>query len=335
MVVVSISEMYDMRTEKGKMALVGIHTPNIGQIMRRWLGLCLNHRFYRILDADISLSCAAMMPADPLQVGTRSYELAPQDLMNPILYRAMTNETWNSVLARLYARTGANIDQNSVKAFNDAFSSLDADTQESIYYTLLSLPEWKKAMPQQGLTMRGLRPLVFPVYANIGEGLSPSTHLAALPGTNYGSDASGNPAGAVGSSAQNPNPSSIRYYKGSARPMPRFPCTVPDASFGDPLTVTGDNAINNVAAPINQGRTYVCGILMPPARTKEMYFRLRVVWHVEFQEICTIPDKTAVVGDDLAYLRSYSFSEASKAPDSVETGCLETVGVDPTLVMEK
>lgn len=335
MVVVSISEMYDMRTEKGKMALVGIHTPNMGQIMRRWLGLCLNHRFYKILSADVSLSCAAMMPADPLQVGVDSNEISPQDLMNPILYRAMTNETWNSVLARLYTRTGADVDQNSVKAFNDAFVGLTSDVQESIYYTLLSLPEWKKAMPQQGLTMRYLRPLVFPVYANIGEGLSPSTQLAALPNSNYGSDGAGQPVSGLGSSNQNPNQSTIRYYKGSARPMPRFPCTMPDASFGDAVNIIGDNATNNVNSFVNQGRTYVCGILMPPARTKEMYFRLRVVWHVEFQDLCTIPDKSVVNGDTLAYLRSYSFSEASKAPDSVETGCLETVGVDPTLIMEK
>lgn len=334
MVVVSISEMYDMRTEKGKMALVGVHTPNMGQIMRRWLGLCLNHRFYRILGADVSLSCAAMMPADPLQVGVDSDEISPQDLMNPILYRAMTNETWNSVLGRLYGRAGGDVDQNSVKAFTDAFTQLDADAQESIYYTLLSLPEWKKAMPQQGLTMRNLRPFVFPVYANFGEGEVPSTHLTSLSMDTYASNLDGTPA-KLGSTTANPHFNSVRYYKGSARPMPRFPCTVPDAEFGDPVSITGDNAINKVNSFVNQGRTYVCGILMPPARTKEMYFRLRVVWHVEFQEICTIPDKAVVVGDTLSYLRSYSFSEASKAPDSVETGCLETVGVDPKLIMEK
>lgn len=335
MVVVSISEMYDMRTEKGKMALIGVHTPNMGQIMRRWLGLCLNYRFYKILGADVSLSCAAMMPADPLQVGVDSDEISPQDLMNPILYRAMTNETWNTVLSRLYGRTAGNVDQNSIKAFNDAFSALDSDTQEAIYYTLLSLPEWKKAMPQQGLTMRNLRPLVFPIYANQGEGIVPPQHLTALGSSSYASDTNGTPT-QVSSTTQNPNANSVRYYKGSARPMPRFPCTVPDASFGDPVNVVGDNAINKVIPFINEGRTYVCGILMPPARTKEMYFRMRVVWHVEFQEICTIPDKSVAVGDGLAYLRSYSFSEASKAPESVDTGFLETVGcVDPKLIVEK
>lgn len=163
--------MYDMSTVQGKIGVIGVHTPDFVSIDRKWHGYFLNHRYFKIRSCTVKIACASNLPLDALGVGTSPGKVAPQDIMNPILYRAVSNETWNLFVSRLYSvsNSTASVDVNSVHAEPDAFPSF-LGNQENLYYALLSSDEWKKAMPQAGLVMKGLRPLCYPVVSQFGNG---------------------------------------------------------------------------------------------------------------------------------------------------------------------
>lgn len=328
MVVRKISEMYDMRTTLGRIGVVGIHTPTWGQIDRRWHGDFLQHKFYRVLGCSVRMACASALPPDPLQIGVSGQAIAPQDIMNPILYRAVSNETWNSIVGRLLGGTGATTDTNSVKTLNDALSSLSDDQCENLYYALLSSNEWRKAMPQSGLTMKGLKPLCYPVYGTFGNG--EIVHgMTAGPNPVLGSTSDGK---VTSTTATPQNVNTDRMIRGRAVPMPRMACTSGALSYD-----ADDGYLNNVPQDIN--RTYVSAIVLPPAKLSVFYYRLIVDWWISFSEPVSLLEK--LIGPDQAsdgsytYNRSYQFSSAKEIGGNEPDGSVATVQADLDLVMEK
>lgn len=330
MVVRKISEMYDLRTSLGRLGVIGVHTPSADQIARRWLGDMINHKFYRLLKCNVRMACASMLPADPLQVGVKAGAIAPQDIMNPILYRAVTNDSWNSLVGRLYGSTGADVDTNSLKSIPDAFSTMvDADV-EDVYYSLLSSDEWRKAMPQSGLSMSNLRPFVFPIYGVFGQGLvvNPNNGTGASPNQILGTT-DGGVSGAVSPTGSNVN--SDRIMRGPAVPYPRMACTFGDLGYDE---VGG--LINNPQSP---ARSYVCAIALPPAKLQNFYFRMIIDWYVEFSEPVSILEKLNALQQaedgSFTYQRGYSFTSSKELDGGTDVSSLSTVGADVDLVMEK
>lgn len=327
MVVRKISEMYDMRTTLNRLGIVGIHTPSWGQIDRRWHGEFLTHKFYRILGCQVRMACASALPPDPLQIGVTGKAIAPQDIMNPILYRAVSNETWNAIIGRLYGTSGVTTDTNSIKTLENALSGLSDAECEQMYYAMLSSNEWRKAMPQAGLSMSGLKPLCYPVYGTFGNGeVVGNLTAGASPvlGSNVqGVDASDNPSSG--------NLNTDRMLRGRAVRMPRLACSMGGMAYDET-----DFLVNT---PQDVNRTYVGAIVLPPAKLTVFYFRLIVDWFVSFSEPVSMLEK--LVGKAQAqdgsftYNRTYEFTSAKDLAGDQPDGTVSTDGADLDLVMEK
>lgn len=333
MVTVSIEEMYDMATSLNKIGIIGIHTPNLGQIARRWAGLMINHKFLRVKSCDVHLACASMLPADPLQIGTTTGTIAPQDMMNPLLYRAVSNESWNAFTSRLFATSGASVNQNSVKVFTEEFSSQSDDNNEKIYYNALSEPGWKKAFPQSGLDINGLKPLVYPILTQFGNGEAGINNYGLLGSGSQATTPAGNPTTVTNPTTGTAQLDNARYFRGRAQPMPRFPTSYPYVST-DSTSVVGDTWTLMFQDSYQIPRTYVACILTPPGKLVKFYYRLRIVWHIEFSDMCTATER--VVGNSMVTAGNYAYSRQYTIPEAVSSKLSEDSALvtDSDLVSE-
>lgn len=322
LVIVRITNMYDMQSTIKKMGILGIHTPSTTAITSKYSGLFRNYKYMKVLSCDIRLACASLLPADPLQVGVEAGQVSPADMMNPLLYRAVSNDTWNTVMNRLYA-TGSGYSGDVVRAFPNAWTSSNVtDTMAAnIYYALLADDGWRKAMPQSGLSMTGLRPLVYQVVNNFGNtgGIGQTTGNSATQLDNVSATAPG------GSST---NVSTAQTIRGSAIPMPRIP------------TVG-----NETGLPNNVPKTFVACLVIPPADLTVMYYRLVVSWTIEFQDVRPISDwatlsEIANIGSSSHYSAwsvsaSKDLEKIDEDDDVEEVGFVDALNMSPKLVMEK
>ena len=328
---VTVTEMYDMRTVKDKLGVIGIHTPTSSSIARRWHGLFDNHRKFQIVSCSIRLASASMLPADPLQIGVSGTAVAPEDIMNPILYRAVTNESWNSVINRIYGSSGT--ESPSVHYMtDDAFSGVSAENQRKAYYGLLGSNEWKKAMPQTGLSMGSLRPLVYSVVSTFGNMYNPTAGTSTSQLDRIASVSTNGAPQSVTSGSNNQT-----VFKGRAHPYPALPCSTPGSSTieGYPYPF-----LDIFSAP----KSYVACIVMPPATLTVMYYRLLISWKIRFFGPVSSFDKENLV--DIAdagayvYTKNYTITSAKEVDEVDEetkssANTVDSIGSVMELVMEK
>ena len=352
MVFVKVSETYDLSTKIGKMGLVGIHTPTGDLISRMWPGLILQHKKFKFVECDVAMACASMLPADPLQIGVEAGAIAPQDMFNPILYKAVSNESmnqfqaWLNIVQQTEGLTGA-FNQGSVVDVNDPVfdsSGAKAGTPEpsliydqfKMYYALLADSDgWRKAMPQAGLEMRGLYPLVFQVVSQFGSGPENSSADAdaniSVPGLRAGSsEVKKNPSSYLGtvSSIQN------RTMRGPSMRMPAIDTTFFTTSaltdeYLVPAGINVDTSLDKVSP------AYVGMIILPPAKLNQLYYRLKVTWTIEFTGLRSAVDvanwsNLQTIGR-LAYGSDYDIQSSSM---SAKTGMVDTSGSSITKIME-
>ena len=364
---VKVSETYDLSTKVNKMGFLGIHTPDGRLVHDHYKGLFENFKKYRFVSCDVAMACASMLPADPLQIGVEAGDIAPQDMFNPILYKACSNDSMSTLLNRLYAgQVGASsnvIAKNSVVADNSPDFGYDADNyvdQFAMYYGLLSdTSGWKKAMPQQGLTMSNLRPLTFGILATQGQ----PSYVG-----DFGDGASRVYFPSLGVDGNNIVTSGFnaigRYMRGPTSPMPAMDTyvMVRDQSVGassgseqvqepavtstypekDGVTHEGPEALQNVVMPnISAPDCFVGAIVLPPAKLNRLYYRLKVTWTIEFSGIRSLTDLTSWYGLALAGVNSYgsdyetqSAIIAKTASQSAKMGMVDTADADITKVME-
>lgn len=329
MVVVKVRETYDLHTIRNKMSVIAIHTPDPDIIKRNWSGLLMNCKFYRPLSADVTIACASMQSADPLQVGTVEGEIAPEDLFNPILYKAVTNESFSLLEARVLAMNNevtsvetagntARIDSDGATPFEDDFST---------YYGLLSDAHgWRHANPQVGLSMTGLRPLVHEVLTNFG--------MANMVNATNTLESLRVPQNTVsGGGTQTVAP---RFMRGNAKPMPRIPCTsfaAANTSVAAGFAIPENISVNNQTI-VNSLRTVVAAICIPPSRLHELYYRMVVEWSIEFSEIRTLSEIAGWAAlsnlGDATHFSDYSFGE-SKVVDNVQSMAAANVELDKVM----
>lgn len=300
MVFVSVSETYDLKTVKDKMSVICVHTPDNATLKHAYPGFHLNYRFFRLNSCDVSLACASMLPADPLQVGEAAGDIAPEDLFNPILYKAMSSEGMSNLEKRLMAMVNGDsgvddISDGSVKGSRDFFVVNGNDFDR--YYTLLSNPAgWKMANPQSGLRMDNLYPLVYETWTNLG-------------GTNEYPNV--NPSG---EETTTPAYMTVKSFRGSAHKMPRMPCTVytgnSPISVGFPGLVAGNVQKDLPDYPVCP----VACIIVPPSRLHSLYFRMVIKWTIEYTEPRPFSDIADFSG--LSYMAANfygsDYSETSK-----------------------
>lgn len=337
MVFVKVRETYDLHTLRNKMTVIGIHTPKSSIVKRNYPGLLLQCKGWRPVAADVRLACASMLPLDPLGVGTTEGDVAPEDVFNPILYKAVSNFSMSQIeqmihlLGNSVASTPASTDGESIISTNNGITSDDFD----IYYGLLADTHgWKHANPQSGLSMSGLRPLVYEVLQNIGDNKPYSDG-------NGIQDPSGlNPDGKM-------YPITPQAFRGKAHPLPilntlQYKKALTEASdYGAlPLTMaTGfDNQLKTGSTSDSFNRVFndqvgvpspkvFCGcIIVPPSRLHQLFYRLVCEWTLEFVGIRALSD--VVSWTDLASMGAsshwidYDFGESKLVPE--ETSLVDT-----------
>lgn len=318
MVTVAISETYDLKTQPNKMSVLCVHTPKPATLRNAYPGLHVNYRFFKFDKCDLRVACASMLPADPLQVGTDSGDIAPEDLFNPILYKAISTEGMSNLEKRLQAMNngdigGNDISSGSVEGSNDFFALGGTDFLR--YYALLSNPQgWKMANPQAGLRMDGLYPLVYETWTNLGG-------TSEYPGVD--SD---------GYETTTPGQMTVKTFRGSAHRMPRLPCTVYTGSTGVGAGLGGLVAGNNQTELPTVPSCPVACIIMPPSKLHSLYYRLVVKWYVTYSEVRPLSDVANFEG--LAYIGNtvygsdYTYAKIKESLAMQDTDMVDASGVD-------
>lgn len=333
-VLVKVSETYDLSTKVGKMGIIGIHTPFSDLITRHYAGLVQNFKYARFVSCDVAMACASMLPADPLQIGVEAGSIAPQDMFNPILYRAVSNESMNNILGFIGSkgRLNATMSKGSVVDINDAvFNSGETVLDQfSMYYGLLSNTEgWRKAMPQAGLTMTGLYPMVYQLLASTAQTPPGGINL------DFSSPDFANGGLAVPSSDTNiVTKNSVAVMRGNGMRMPRFP-TITYTNVGTRDTELGPstNVTSNLSD--NSFDAYVAMIILPPAKLNQLFYRLKVTWTIAFEGLRSITDISrwnalADIGNE-SYGTDYA--SQSKSMSSIN-GMVDASDADVTKIMD-
>lgn len=332
MVYVRVSETYDLSTKVNKMGIVAIHTPESDLITRHWKGLFMNYDKFRLVSCDVAMACASMLPADPLQIGIEAGSIAPQDMFNPILYKAVSNDSMNTFLQFMYGQDVSALEgvvamsKNSVLDVHDTnFFTSDGSAldQFSMYYSLLSNSDgWKKAMPQAGLQMKGLYPLVFQRLSNVG-----------FTGNKFLNDEGSAYVPVLSDSAVTDGVLNYaRFMRGNAVKMPSVPTTY---FVNSPVSSNVEGTKQHTMDAASLPSCYVGLIILPPAKLNQLYYRLKVTWTVEFTGVRSLTEisnwtNMASIGA-LSYGTDYS-EQSTKM--SVTTSMVDTDGADVTKVME-
>lgn len=234
-----------------------------------------NFRAVRFVGCDVYLACASQLPVDPNGVGTDAGQVDPSDMMNPILFRAVSNDYWDTVMSRIYGGTA--ITPSSDGSSVTAVEGLTNASQQSvgfddfaIYYGILSHADgWKKAMPQVGFEMKALKPLMWEILNNYGNvKISGSYSLLNIPTLDGGSTGGSPTEGITPPTADRAKGFEMRGNARLAPPMPLW------------AGLNADNSVTATTFPY----TYVGAVIVPPCHTagSRLYYRMRVVWHLEF-----------------------------------------------------
>lgn len=318
MVFVKVRETYDLHTIKNKMTVIGIHTPKPIILARNYPGLLMQCRAYRPVSADVRIACASMMPLDPLGIGTSEGDVAPEDVFNPILYKAMSNKGMSQLEARINGMIGVGpsdpIDVRGDSANVDVDSFTSADDEFPIYYGLLSnTHEWRHANPQAGLSMTGLKPYVYERLYNVGDDPGVIAGPQADVGVNSGSfnypDADGSQL--VGSKVS---------ITGAAKPLPFMNCTAYSPDLAANPFQPSEGASLGLPGFKEQSIPWInCmvgAIIIPPSRLHELFFRMVVEWTIEFSQIRPYGEVTSFGGlgniGSNSHYQNYSYEVTKK-----------------------
>lgn len=340
MVFVSVSETYDLSTQTNKMSLIGIHTPKRQLIEKTYPGLCMNSKYCRIVSQDVVIACASMEPADPLQIGTTEGTIAPEDMFNPILYKAVSNDAMSQIEARLHAlgwtNEDASIQGNQAVVDNDEVTTM-AD-EFPVYYSLLSNRDgFRAANPQQGLQMTGLKPLVFETLSNVGI---------------YGEDSVNfdyyRTIGKKSTGGLEISTHGVSYMRGNAKPMPKFPTTfitgvspsTDSATPGTNFQANGMGDGNPSNEQIHMPRitpVFTACIIVPPSRLHKLFYRMVVRTHLEFTEVRPITEIAGFYGLAVNYAGQVYYSDyedLSKRFASTRETQVDVANADIKKIME-
>lgn len=313
---VTVRETYDLSSKVGQTGVLGIHSPGWNLINSQWNGLARNYRRMRLESCNVTLACASMLPMDPLGIGTGENQVSPQDMFNPILYRAVSNDSFDTVIQRM--KTIVAEDSNAVlnPAGSVDYVSLGSNLtyQERIYYCMLSSSGWRKAHPQQGLSMSGLKPIFYEVVNSYG-GINESPNSAGV--SPYSVDDLTEEPAVTGLLAQREDPLGIATDKRRAFTMRGRPVPMPSFTLHNSPGNTDPNL-----CPV-----YCAAIMIPPAKNRVMYFRMTVSWTVTFFGLCPVSEYANLqqLGLMMGSCYTSNYGETSKDAETT-TDMVDTFG---------
>lgn len=332
MVTVRVTQTYDLSTAVNKMGILGIHTPPENLIRRLYGGFLLNYNKFKLDKCDLACACASVQPADPLQVGVQAGDIAPQDLFNPILYRACTNDSFNTIINRVYSySSGQTVQNNSIvtsgNVGSDAFPNLA--NQTDVYYSLLAEDGWRKAMPQTGFSMTNVRPLVYNVLSQYG-----NTQPVAV--TSSSNIASVRVTGSANTGTDTAGVNLQTFIRGNAQPMPALPTGYGYNIADSDTTADWGTAHRPVEALIPP--TWCGVIIMPPAALHILYFRISISWTISFFDPISTTEKFALnylnTTGAMTHIAEYTIGSSKEtyepAEEKMETSedVIDSIGVN-------
>lgn len=322
MVFVKVRETYDLHTVQNKMTVIGIHTPKPDIIKANFPGLLMQCKAYRPVSADVKIACASVLPLDPQGVGLAEGDVAPEDVFNPILYKACSNFGMSQIEARIayMVDAGTPLDVDGKSAGVSVNNVTNLPDEFPVYYGFLSNAHgWKHANPQSGLSMKGLRPLVYEMLYNIGDNSAQASDVAT----------SGNRAGAPapdGTKVDGGIPT--RAIRGNAKPLPFLNCTAystADKQVGFPLDA---NMPYNHETDVPWINCVVGAIIVPPSRLHELFYRMVVEWTIEFSAIRPVSEITDWTGlgkfASITHYQNYSYEATKEALTGSKESILES-----------
>lgn len=328
-VTMTMQETYDLQTTVGKMGLIAIHTPTYNSIYKLYAGLLVNHKYFKLERCDFAVACASVQPADPLQVGTEAGSIAPQDLFNPLLYTACSTDSYNTIVSRALGLNSTPLNGNSGTISDSGLAGSQAFANsvnsEQVYYSLLGESGWRKAMPQAGFTMSGLKPLVYTMVNTFGN-IAQMSNLGNAEGVNTTQIV--NNTGSLSTDTVNGT-----MFRGDSRPMPRLPTSIGPVTWSG---ATSDAFYVQTGNRTPIPKTMVALIIVPPAKQHILYYRLRVVWTISFIEPVSTTEK--LTASYMANIGTSSYgsnivSASAKDLDNTEN-FVDTQDVDMNLIMQ-
>lgn len=320
MVTVRITETYDLSSKLDSMGVIGIHTPTASEITKVWGNMFNAHSHYKIKSMDCVMACASMLPADPLQIGSDAGQIAPSDMFNPILFTAVSNEGFNSIINKIFSGSSVGNNANMSAVIKNVGGSGSSYTAFDVYYALLAEPDrYRKAMPQAGMSMKHVVPIVYPLYGTYGNGLTPGSdgQVGKAPGDSAMSRAPGDEGTYVANA--------VGWFRGRPVPMPAIPTRGIYASSAS----TAGSQVN-----LSYPSTYVACIIVPPAKQNLMYFRLSITWNLEFFGIRSDLEDKNTLNLGIAGKSFYStdYGEQSKNFEQ-KTDSVDVSGIDIEPIM--
>ncbi len=305
-------EIYDLGTRAGQTTILGIHTPDDGNVYNMLSGFFDQFRKYRYKGCSVSMVPAAQLPADPLQVSFEAGALTcdPRDLLNPILFHGCHGEELNEILDNVY-----------YKGSNPTGSVHELPTKtavaESSYYAALSDPSFRKFGIQQGAKV-SLKPMVHPLAVTqpiehsdsnytYGYTQGEAYHSGTITGNASGDLKRDTTSGSYSTFDLQDVADAVRLQvSGSGVPASSLYLSLTKTIFSNGLKplgwlptwhfvpYAGENMVTNQgriqSAEIATTRLpllYMGLFILPPSYTQEMYFRLIITHYFEFKEFST------------------------------------------------
>nr|QRV62029.1 capsid protein [ssDNA virus sp.] len=298
-------EIYDMGTQAGKTTILGIHTPDDGNVYNMLSGFFDQFRKFRYKGCSVTMVPAAQLPADPLQVSFEAGDLTcdPRDLLNPILFHGCHGEELNEILDNIYYK-GA----NPTGAVHEMRT--DSSWSESSYYAALSDPSFRKFGIQSGAKV-SLKPMVHPLA--LTNPLVPSdsdTGYKKMVGNQpYYYKENGDTAGLLKPDGSIDSPGFVlestivpegfpsgylavsqfpTMFTNGLRPLGWLPTWQFLPSLPEEVNSTSQYyPDNSKLGTTHLPRIYMGLFILPPSYTQEMYFRLIITHYFEFKDFST------------------------------------------------
>lgn len=358
------TETYDLNTIQDELSLLAIHTPQSNTLKRFFHGFYEQYSKMKVLGCNFMLSCASKQELDPTLVGFEAGQIDPRDIMNPILFKACTGEGMNALLDQIYNRS-----EDNYTPLNNLGGSVDQHLDGNVgalaaYYSLLADDTWRKAHPQRGIMISGLKPMVHKVVT------TQPFKWSVAPKTSNPFNGSPDAPGIAGGATPN-DTNTVRGFgaqSGSKTDLSTDPVN-PTVFVSNGLTempwldtayskvhtyVDGSGQTQGTAKAYslqsNIPRVYMGALVLPPSSgAQNLYFRMTMVWHILFKDFRPTQDLLPVVapgpidtdsdsleGTGLNEQNGYfnMYHTASKLQK--DYGSIDTTGVESvTTVMEK
>lgn len=276
-------ETYDLRTTVGKMTILGVHTPTAPSLKKMYKGFFEQYKKIKINSCDIVGVCASTQSLTPSEVGLEAGKVSPREILDPILFSAMTGENLNLLLDKIYGSAGS--ENGSVHSLELSDS---ANAQRDAYYTMLADDRFRKFHPQGGIRVGNLKPFVHRVATTQPfkweVGATPNRPAVGNVSSENANTDNANAAGfGFGSSNGGIGANPSVFISNGLEPMPWIETTYEGSEVYEDETSGTANYISTILAA-NIPRCYCGVIVLPPAEYTSLYFRFSIRWHVSFKD---------------------------------------------------